>query len=66
MTQNRKLCIINSTDFIARDIREIQANKKLLANAKTYRFTQKDMDDVANNLKSYLSDYKRRTGRDYE
>ena len=65
-TQIQKYGVLDSTDFIERDAREVAANRKLMKNGKLYGFTQEDYDDVKNNLDFWENDFKRRVGVSYD
>ena len=66
LQQNRSDGMIDSSDFVTRDIREIEANKKLLKNADAYGLTEEDISDIERNLELYYQSYKERVGEDYE
>ena len=66
LQQNRSDGMIDSSDFVTRDIREIEANKKLLKNAEAYGLTKEDISDIERNLELYYQSYKERVGKDYE
>ncbi|WP_297428912.1 minor capsid protein [Clostridium sp.] len=66
LTQNRDYGVLEATDFVERDIREIEANRKLLKYSKAYGFTEKDTEDIERNLKKWEESYFKRTGEYYD
>lgn len=65
-TQEKKYGVLDETDFVERDAREIEANRKLLQYGKLYGFDSVDFEDVANNLSAWEKLFKERTGVSYD